>query len=180
MLVTSALANKILVELNSEKEIYLQRERDSSFYSVAQGEEPDIPAFDFNKTCKAIDEIDRKVGIIKHAINMANINANIDVLGEAYSVDQLLVKMAQLSNRMSYYNKLRKSLPKKRLDTRCYSSSNTKEVEYEYTNFDIKDAQKKYKECQNIVMALQLALDTYNHTVQFELGFDYEFNQDED
>ncbi len=182
MLVTSALANKILVELNSDKEIYLQRERDSSFYTVSQGEEVEIPSFDFNECCRAIDEIDSKVGIIKHAINLANINAKIDVLGETYSVDQLLVKMAQLSKRMNYFNLLRKALPKKRLDSRCYgsSSSSTKVVEYQYINYDVQDAQREYKECQKKVTALQLALDTYNHTVQFDIDIDYDFEMEDE
>ena len=183
MLVTSALANKILLQLSNEKDIYLEREKDSSFYTIEQGEvDPYIPEFDFDGNCKAIAEIDKKVAIIKHAINVANVNAKIEVLGNTYCVDEILVQMAQLSNRMNFYNKLRKALPKKKLEQKSYNpyNSNTIKYEYLYVNYDIKETQRKYKEAQEKVYAMQIALDTFNHTYEFDIDVDISSSSNED
>lgn len=180
MKVTSALANKILLQLSYDKDLYLEREKESVCYTVAQGEEPEIPEFDFNENCKAIKEIDKKVAKIKHAINVANLIAQIDVLGKVYSVDEILVEMAQLSSRMTYFNRLRKALPKRRLDSRRYSSNNFNAIEYLYINYNVKDAEREYKECQKKVTAMQLALDTYNHSYEFEIDVDYDLTKEVD
>ncbi len=173
MKITSAMANKLLTKLKAEKQMYLQREGDSVSYVVAQGEEALIPEFDFSKNNQAIKEIDDKIARIKHAINVSNALAKIDVEGVIYSVDEILVRMAQLNARLSVYDELRKKLPKERLDNRRYSSQNHSVIEFSYINYDLEEVKKEFEKTEHVIMMMQLALDKYNQTVEFEIDVDF-------
>lgn len=173
MKITSAMANKLLLKLKAEKQMYLQREGDSASYVVAQGEEALIPEFDFSKNNQAIKEIDDKIARIKHAINVSNALAKIDVEGVIYSVDEILVRMAQLNARLSVYDELRKKLPKERLDNRRYSSQNHSVIEFSYINYDLEEVKKEFEKTEHVIMMMQLALDKYNQTVEFEIDVDF-------
>lgn len=172
MKITSAFANKLLTKLKAEKQMYLQREQDSTTYIVAQGEQPLIPDFDFSKNNEAIHVLDDKIAKIKHAINLNNAIAKIDVEGKIYSVDEILIRMAQLNLRLSTYDELRKKLPKERLESRRYSSPNHNAIEFSYINYDLEEVKKEFDEVQHQIMMMQLALDKYNQTFEFEIDID--------
>lgn len=57
-----------------------------------------------------------KVCRIKHAINVSNASASIDIGGEIMSVDVILIRMSQLSKRRNMLDKMRKQLPKARVN----------------------------------------------------------------
>ena len=46
-----------------------------------------------------IDEIDRKIVTIKHALNLTNATAKVQVGEQEISIDSILVRMAQLNKR---------------------------------------------------------------------------------
>ena len=67
--ITSAYANKMLRSLEEDKAFWVNKEASSSTYVAAVNEEPVIPEYNYMTVAHTIDEIDRKIIIIKHALN---------------------------------------------------------------------------------------------------------------
>ena len=67
--VTSAIANKMIKNLEEDKEYWLDYESNARFYVAANNEEPVIPEYDFEKVSKTLAEIDEKILKLKHALN---------------------------------------------------------------------------------------------------------------
>ncbi len=84
------------------------------------------------------------------------------------NIDNILVKMAQLNNRKAVLDRMRKQQPKARLSTSLYSSRKTA-PEYQYINYDLELIKKEYERIDAEIAAMQLALDRYNQTVEFEV-----------
>jgi len=173
MKMTSAYANKILRQLDEDKGFITNRESNSITYMASLDEEPVIPEYDYLTTAKELDEIDRKVQIIKHAINNANVNNYIDVEGKKYTVDTILVRMSMLNRRKYKLDAMRKMLPKERIDSSgSYSSRRPAVPEYRYANYDIELIKAEFERISNEIMAMQIALDKYNQTFEFEVAID--------
>lgn len=164
---TSAYANKMIRGLEEEKNFWLKTEESSQTYVAAINEEPVIPEYDYEQVAATIAEIDRKIAIIKHAINLSNATALVTVGDEQLSVDTILVRMAQLSKRKIVLDYMRKELPKTRVEAR-FSSRNAV-PEYRYINYDLETVKKDFEDVSKRIMDMQMALDLYNQTVQFEV-----------
>lgn len=166
---TSAYANKVLKQLNEDKTYYLNKEDNGCIYIAAVGEEPVIPEYDYEETAKILEEIDCKIQAIKHAINLANVNNKILVNDKEYPVDIVLVRMAQLNKRKAVLDFLRKQMPKERQVSRSYMASRTNVPEYKYINYDLDLIKSEYERISDEIMAMQIALDKYNQTFEFEV-----------
>ena len=166
---TSAYANKMIKSLEEDKEFLLNKEDTSSTYVVANNEEPVFPEYDYIEVAKAITEIDDKIATIKHALNLANATSKVMVCDVEMSVDTILIKMAQLNRRKNILDIMRKRLPKAREAAQSYGSRNSV-PEYRYINYDLDLIKKEYETVSNMIMEMQMALDKYNHTVQFEVN----------
>jgi len=164
---TSAYANKLLRSLDEEKSLWLEKEETSHSYVVANNEEPVIPEYDYTEVSERIAQLDEKIAIIKHAINLSNATASVMVGEETMSIDLILIKMAQLNRRKLFLNRLRMMLPKAR-EGQTYASRNAV-PEYRYINFDLELVKKEFERVSQRIMELQMALDLYNQTVQFEV-----------
>ncbi len=164
---TSAYANKMLRSLEEDKCFWTNKERTSCTYVVALNEEPVIPEYDYSEVAKTIEEIDEKIAIIKHAINLANATAILQVGDSEMTVDSILVRMAQLNRRKGFLDELRKNLPKTRVAPN-YGVRNAV-PEYEYINYDLELVKSEYEKVSNSIMEMQMALDKYNQTVQFDV-----------
>lgn len=84
-------------------------------------------------------------------------------------VNMCLIKMAQLNKRKSVLDTMRKRLPKAREEQRSYMSRNTV-PEYRYINYDLELIKQEYEVVSKAIMEMQMALDRYNQTVQFEVN----------
>ena len=166
-IMTSAYANKMLRSLEEDKAYWVNKEASSSTYVVSINEEPVIPEYDYEEVTATIAELDRKIAIIKHAINLANATAKIQVCGTEMSADTILIKMAQLNRRKTSLDIMRKRLPKSR-EQAPYGARNAV-PEYRYINYDLDKVKKEYEEISQTVMEMQMALDKYNQTVEFEV-----------
>lgn len=164
---TSAYANKLLKQLNEEKEFWRKREASCCFYRAALGEEPVIPEYDYAAVAATIEEIDAKICKIKHAINLANVTSQIPVGDKMMSVDVILVRMAQLSKRKDILDIMRKQQPKTRLDSGMYARQSV--PEYEYINYDPDLIKQEYERVNREIMEIQIALDKYNQTFEIEV-----------
>ena len=168
-MMTSAYANKILKKLNEDKEFWLEKERDSYVYEAAVGEEPVVPEYDFEEVNRNIDEIDCNIVRIKHAINLANVTNTIKFGDKELTVDAVLVRMAQLSRRKSMLDNMRKQQPKTRTGMSYAPTGRNAVPEYRYINYDLELAKKEYERIDKEITEMQIALDKYNQTVEFEV-----------
>lgn len=166
-IMTSAYANKMLRSLEEDKIFWMNKEATSNTYVAAIDEEPVIPEYDYAEVAATIAEIDEKIAIIKHALNLTNAAAKVRVGDVEMSIDTILIKMAQLNKRKSVLDVMRKQLPKRRVMQR-YVGRNTV-PEYEYINYDLELIKKEYENVSVKIMEMQMALDKYNQTVQFEV-----------
>lgn len=71
---TSAEAAKILKKLNEELSSVMRKEEQSKDFLAAMGEDPETvrPKYDYEDTSKKIDEIETKIRLLKHSINVFN------------------------------------------------------------------------------------------------------------
>ncbi len=167
--ITSAYANKLLKSLEEDKAYWMNVEATSSTYVVALNEEPVVPEYDYSKVADTIAEIDEKISIIKHALNLANATAKVQVGDQIMSVDMILIRMAQLNKRKIILDRMRKQLPKMREEHSSYLSRNTV-PEYHYVNYDLDLVKQEYEHISGKIMEMQMALDKYNQTEMFEVA----------
>ena len=95
--ITSAYANKMLRSLEEDKAFWVNKEAASSTYVAAVNEEPVIPEYDYMTVANMIDEIDRKIVTIKHALNLTNATAKVQVGEQEMSIDGILIRDARFS-----------------------------------------------------------------------------------
>lgn len=165
---TSAYANKVLKKLNEDKEFWRRKESEGCMYVAALDEEPVVPEYDYAKVAANIEEIDAKIVKIKHAINIANLTNEVEVGEEKFTVDQILVKMAQLNQRKNILDNLRKQEPKIRINSGAYTARKTA-PEYRYINYDLDVVKKDYEAIDAKLAEMQIALDKYNQTFEFDV-----------
>lgn len=172
MKITSAYANKMLKQLEEEKEYWNGKERDFSSYVCAEGETPVIPEYDYTEVSKTLDAINEKIVIIKHLLNVQNVNARIQVGDRVMSVDEILISMAQLSRRKTILDGMRRRLPKERLQLRTMASNRNQVPEYLYANYDPEEVKRDFERVDRMIMEMQIALDHHNQTELFEVPID--------
>lgn len=164
---TSAYANKMIKSLEEDKAFWLNKEATSSTYVASINEEPVVPEYDYTEVAATIAELDEKIAIIKHALNVSNATAKVPVGDREMSIDTILIRMAQLNKRKAVLDQMRKQLPKAR-EEQAYMSRNAV-PEYRYINYDLELVKREYEGVSNTIMEMQMALDKYNQTVQFEV-----------
>ena len=136
MTFTSASASKFIRSLEQEKAHLIARERENATYILSQGEEALPPEYDYEKTFALVDEIDCKVRAVRHALHA--FNATTIIPEEGITIDEALVLMAQLNNKLSRLERLRSNEAKKRCPTGVFRGNTI--VEYEYANYDVAQA----------------------------------------
>ena len=167
MKVTSAQAAKLLKKLNEEYSALINKERLSSTFLAASGEDPESlrPAYDYAETQRKLSEIEKKVRTVRHALNL--FNSTHTVPGFDMTVDQILVYIPQLTSKISKLSDMKSKLPKMRVDDRYGKSSNI--IDYTYTNYDIAAAEADFEAASDELARAQLALDTLNTTEVFDI-----------
>ncbi len=165
---TSAYANKVLRKLNDDKDFYLNKEQEGQIYVASLDEEPVIPDYDYLDVSSKIAEIDAKIVKIKHAINVINVTSTVKVDGADMTIDAVLVKMAQLNKRKSILDGMRKRQKKSRVSN-GYLSSRKTAPEYQYINYDLEAVKKEYERIDGEIAEMQIALDKFNQTFEFEV-----------
>jgi hypothetical protein len=165
---TSAFANKMLKSLEEDKAFWVNKEAASSTYVAAINEEPVVPEYDYAEVAATIAALDEKIAMIKHALNVTNATAKVPIDDTEMCIDTILIRMAQLNKRKAVLDQMRKQLPKTREEQHSYMSRNSV-PEYRYINYDLELIKKEYETVSRTIMEMQMALDKYNQTVQFEV-----------
>ncbi len=164
MQMTSAGANKLLRKLEDDKRYVLTQEAAAATYVVTEGAEAVIPAYDYQKTARELEQVEAQIRKIKHALNIFNSTTVLDGLN--ITIDEALVKMAQLNQRKATLDIMRCRLEKERITN--FARGNV--VEYTCINYDLNEIQADYQAISQQIMDIQLALDLTNQTKTFELA----------
>ncbi|MCR5024101.1 MAG: hypothetical protein K6A90_07195 [Lachnospiraceae bacterium] len=165
---TSAYANKMLRKLNEDKEYWRSKELTGYVYVAALDEEPVIPEYDYKEVAKNIEDIDEKIIKIKHAVNATNAANTVSVGNKEMTIDTILIRMAQLNKRKMVLDNMRKQEPKRRIHASSYGTRKTV-PEYQYINYDLDLIRSEYDRIDTDISEMQIALDKYNQTVEFEV-----------
>lgn len=163
-LLTSAAANKLIKSLEDQKSYLLSLESESCTYVMADNERVDPPEYDYIATSNELYTINWQVQKLKHAINIFNTTTILSPL--EITIDEALIRMAQLNNRKSQLDKMRRRLPKER-QTPLFNRTMT--PEYQYVNYDLVRVGEDYKKLCEQINQIQLLLDTCNQTKTFEI-----------
>lgn len=163
---TSAEASKLLKKLLEEKNIILADERQSCIFNASLGEDVESvrPAYDYEKTQKALEKIDRKIRALKHAINCFNISQTVGSTG--MTIDQVLVYIPQLTEMRNRLYEMQNRLPKQRTSVGGIGSNTV--IDYRYTNYPVEKAKEDYGRVSDELRTVQTALDLVNTTVEME------------
>ena len=166
---TSSEANKLLRRLNEERDAVLAKEQKSSTFLAAIGEDPESvrPKYDYTGTQKAVEELDWKIRIVKHAINQFNLTQTVP--GFDMTVDQMLVYIPQLTARKKKMAGMKGRLPKQREANDRYGRISSV-IDYVYANYDIGAAEADYHAVADELTRAQAALDTLNNTELMEIN----------
>lgn len=165
MKVTSAGANKILKKLQERKEELESKERRDNTYISADNEEALIPDYSYTEVNSDINRINEQIMKIKHTLNVVNTSNYVKVGSNEYSIDEILVRMAQLNRRKSFLQGLKENSEKTRLGARNLNNL----VEYRYINYCMAEVKDDYEKIDNEITAMQLGLDKFNQTFEFDI-----------
>ncbi len=167
MKVTSSQAAKILRALTSELNDLMKLENKACTFIAAVGEDPDSvrPVYSFEATRAGEKELNKKIRKLKHAINVFNTTTKVP--GFDMTIDEVLVCLPQLTATVSRLSTLKSVLPKERVES--YGRQSVGLIDYRYANYDIDKATQEYTRAAETLAKLQLALDTVNTTVEFEI-----------
>lgn len=164
MEVTSAVANKLLRNLNEDLKRAYDEEGQCCTYTEVDGVEPAIPTYKFEEIRSSVEGLMDKIVRLKHAINVFN---SVTVLPESgLTIDSALVYMAMLNKEKSRLENM--IIPvKRKLKTGYGARSGC--IEYEVLNYDADDVRAKYNEVSKKLSDIQIELDVINSTVTFKI-----------
>ena len=166
---TSAEANKLLKKLEGKISDLKRKEEISASFLVASGEDTESlrPEYDFDAVQQQLDELEAKVRKVKHAINGFNLTHQLPGF-DGLTVDQALVLIPQMSERITKLRKMSEVLPKQRVDDHFAM----KFIDYRVSNYDIAKAEEAYNEAKNTLSKLHLALDSVNMSETMEIDIE--------
>lgn len=167
---TSAEANKLLKKLNDTYQALLYEEGQSSTFLAAIGENPESlrPEYDYAAAQKKQRELEEKIMIVKHAINLFNTTHTVP--GFSMTIDQALVYLPLLSARVKKLSEMKARMPKARENHDGYSSYGNL-VDYRHINYDRLEVAKDYEAAFDELCRLQTALDAANNIEKFRIDF---------
>ena len=165
--VTSVEASKMLKKLMEEKRILVENEGMSAWFNAALGEDVESvrPEYDYAKVQDALENIDTKIRILKHAINLFNASQVVPI--SEMTIDQVLVYIPQLTEMKNKLYEMQSSLPKQR--TAAIGIGRNAVIDYRYANYDVARAKDDYAKVSDELRKVQTALDIVNTTVKMEV-----------
>ena len=162
---TSAEAAKLLRTLNEERDSLFSREDASKSFIAAVTEDVDSvrPEYDYEGTQALIRENERRIRVVKHAINV--FNTTHEVPGFDMTIDEMLVYIPMLNRQKTKLSGMAAALPRAR--ERSYGQSSI--IEYRYANYDIEKAAADLAAITDTLSRAQIALDKVNSTETMDI-----------
>ncbi len=162
---TSAEAAKLLRQLNEDYNAVLAMEAQSREFLASVGEDVESvrPSYDYAQVQTQLEELERKIRIVKHAINI--FNATTVVADFDMTIDQMLVYIPQLTQKKNKLSAMKSKLPKAR-EPISYGKNI---IDYRYANYDIAAVETDYIKAAEELSKAQTALDLVNSTKTMEI-----------
>ncbi|MCL2813576.1 MAG: hypothetical protein FWD23_03150 [Oscillospiraceae bacterium] len=117
--------------------------------------------YDFEKTRTAVENLNKEIMRLKHALNISNSTVIVQEFG--LTIGECLVYMAQLNNEKFVLEKLSRNRSKSR--TTLYNGT----VEYTDTNYDVEVCKDKLNSIKETIRQLQLSIDRVNLNNMIEI-----------
>lgn len=152
----------MLRKLEEDKIALEEIERNDQRYhaAVSENEKELKPDYVFADVQAKLDELDRKIIVLKHAINKFNSST---VVYEGLTIDQILVKLPQMNKRKRKYQTMKNVPPK----IRCSITGNV--IDYLYTSYDPAEVDGYYEAICKEIDQMQTELDIANNSLTFEV-----------
>lgn len=163
--VTPDAANKLIRSYKDERRLLMEKERVDCTYSYLGTEQPYIPDYDFKQTQERLEVLSDKIIKIKHALNQFNMKTVSPATD--MTIDEMLVRMAILSESKLRLERMRKMSPKSR---RTYPG--TSASEYTEVNFSLEEAEAAYKKTVDELTRIQQELNRININKTFKVDID--------
>lgn len=163
---TSAEASKLLKKLLEQKSILLNEERRSSVFNAALGEDVESvrPEYDYAATQAALDKLNEKIRLLKHVVNCFNTTQTVGDTG--MTIDQVLIRIPQLTELRERLDTMQSRLPKQRSSVGGIGTNTV--IDYKYANYSVDRAKEDFAAVSDELRALQTALDLVNSSVKME------------
>ncbi len=147
---------KYIKELESRKDVLLEREqRDRSFVYIDENSKI-VPEYSYEETRRQVDELDAKIRYLRHILSVANCNVMVE--GFDISIGEALVLLAQSQNKC----RILSSMASRQQKTQQTSYSGKMEVTE--CNYDVEQVRKDYEDLRLEINKLQVAIDKANLT----------------
>ena len=148
---------KTIKRLEEEKDSWTIHEKNNCRITYMVDEEPIIPNYDYEETSKQLvwydDEIRRLKGLLAYA------NSTVIVEGFDMTINQAIIYLAQLNERLKRYDYL---ITFQKLTRKTVGFDG--KVEYTKIIYDQEDAGRKLEEVKTEIIQLQMAIDRTNLT----------------
>ena len=153
--------NKLVKQLQTDRDALVSRERRDSSYSYLVGESPIIPEYHFTAVQEQIDGYNQRIIALKHIVNEFNLRTELPGLGR--TIDEALIRMAMLNSEKHKLERMRNATERSRETTMRGASEVT------VINYSLADAQKRYEVIAAELKAIQQALNIANLTLTMEV-----------
>ena len=162
MKLTSAESAKLLKKMKSEYDAIRAKENLSCTFLASIAEDPESvrPKYDYSETKTALDELAAKIRRLKHAVNLFNATTVIPEYN--ITIDEMLVRIPQLTEKKEKLSAMASKLPKAREEQGYGRASSI--IDYRYVNYDIDLVNADLLEVTDELSRAQLALDKINHS----------------
>lgn len=166
---SSSEIQKLLKQMIDEEVLLNDHEKKTSVFYAAVGEDLEMvrPDYDFVKHNEQLSELQYKIRLVKHALNVFN---NTTVLEDFnMTIDQALIALPQMKYRQDMLRSMIARQPIERVNS--YGSGRQALIDYRYANYDIAEARKLYENLSDQIAALQLAVDEANlqQTIEIDI-----------
>lgn len=167
MKMTSAQAAKLLRQWNESLKALQRREENTKTFLASLGEDLESvrPEYDYTAMQAEQAAIEANIRKLKHTLNVFNTTTIIPEF--EMTIDQMLIYLPQLTNRLEKLSRMKELLPKQR-ENALYSR-NSAIIDYRYANYDIQTVEKDYEVLAETLAKAQTALDYINNTMLLEV-----------
>lgn len=149
--------NKLVKQLQTDRDALLARERRDSSFSYLVGESAIIPEYHFTVVQDQIDRYNQRIIALKHIVNEFNLRTKLPGLNQ--TIDEALIRMAMLNSEKHKLERMRNATERSRTTTMRGVSEVTA------INYSLADAQKRYEDVSAELKAIQQALNIANLTL---------------
>ena len=168
MKMTSAQAAKLLRQWNESRKALQRREENTKTFLASLGEDIESvrPEYDYAAMQAEQAAVETNIRKLKHTLNVFNTTTIIPEF--EMTIDQMLIYLPQLTNRLEKLSRMKELLPKQR-ENALYSR-NSAIIDYRYANYNIQTVEKDYEVLAETLAKAQTALDYINNTVLLEVN----------